>query len=273
MTLRKELRASYAFVERNINLTKRYWGWEVVWLIYSVVNALSITFIGAAMERISGTPVNTSYLVLYLAVGTLVWHYLSVVFEAVSSMISWERWEGTIEYTFMAPIHRLTQMIGTCIYSIVYGMLHTLAILAVVAVFFNIDLSNANLWGSIAILLAGSLSFIGFGIMASVLPLLFTERGSQMTYVIQSILLLISGVYYPVASLPGWMQPAAAVSPATYVLEGMRKSLLDGAGVAELLPYILILILIGLVCLPLGMVIFSWGEAYAKRSGKLKRSG
>ena len=53
------------------------------------------------MERISGTPVNTSYLALYLAVGTLVWHYLSVVFEAVSSMISWERWEGTIEYTFM----------------------------------------------------------------------------------------------------------------------------------------------------------------------------
>jgi ABC-2 type transport system permease protein len=273
VTLRKEVRASYAFVERNINLTKRYWGWEVVWMVYSIVNALSITFIGAAMERISGTKVDTGYLVLYLAVGTLVWHYLSVVFESVSSMISWERWEGTIEYTFMAPIHRLTQMIGTCIYSIVYGLLHTLAILAVIAVFFQIDLSNANLVGSMAVLLAGSLSFIGFGIMASVLPLLFTERGSQMTYVIQSVLLLISGVYYPVASLPQWMQPAAAISPATYVLEGMRKSLLEGAGIAELLPYIAILILIGLVCLPVGMVIFSWGEAYAKRSGKLKRSG
>jgi ABC-2 type transport system permease protein len=186
VTLRKEIRASYAFVERNINLTKRYWGWEVVWMVYSIVNALSITFIGAAMESISGTKVNTSYLVLYLAVGTLVWHYLSVVFESVSSMISWERWEGTIEYTFMAPIHRLTQMIGTCIYSIVYGLLHTLAILAVIAVFFQIDLSHANLVGSMAVLLAGSLSFIGFGIMASVLPLLFTERGSQMTFVIQS---------------------------------------------------------------------------------------
>ena len=49
MALAKEVRASYAFVERNINLTRRYWGWEVVWLVYSVVNALSITFIGAAM--------------------------------------------------------------------------------------------------------------------------------------------------------------------------------------------------------------------------------
>jgi ABC-2 type transport system permease protein len=30
-----QMRASYAFVERNFNLTKRYWGWEVVWLVYS----------------------------------------------------------------------------------------------------------------------------------------------------------------------------------------------------------------------------------------------
>lgn len=273
MAIAQEIRASYAFVERNINLVRRYWGWEAVWMVYSVVNALSITFIGAAMERISGAPVNTGYLVLYLAVGTLVWHYLSVVFEAVSSMISWERWEGTIEYTFMAPVRRLTQMLGTCVFSIVYGILHTLVILAVVSLFFKIDLSNANLVGSMVILLAGSLSFVGFGIMASVLPLLFTERGSQMTFVIQSILLLISGVYYPVDVLPGWMQPIAAISPATYVLQGMRRSLLEGAGFVDLLPYVAILILIGLICVPVGMVIFSWGETYAKRTGKLKRSG
>jgi ABC-2 type transport system permease protein len=143
----------------------------------------------------------------------------------------------------------------------------------VVTLFFQIDLSNANLLGSIAVLLAGSISFIGFGIMASVLPLLFTERGSQMTFVIQSILLLISGVYYPVSVLPGWMQPVASISPATYVLEGMRRSLLEGAGIAELTPYLIILVLIGLICVPAGMVIFSWGEKYAKRAGKLKRSG
>ena len=37
----RELRASYAFVERNFNLSKRYWGWEVAWLIYSVAGALA----------------------------------------------------------------------------------------------------------------------------------------------------------------------------------------------------------------------------------------
>ena len=42
----RELRASYAFIERNFNLTKRYWGWEVAWLIYSIASALAVSFIG-----------------------------------------------------------------------------------------------------------------------------------------------------------------------------------------------------------------------------------
>ena len=42
----RELKASYAFVERNFNLAKRYWGWEVAFLVYAVAGALSVTLIG-----------------------------------------------------------------------------------------------------------------------------------------------------------------------------------------------------------------------------------
>jgi len=59
----KEMRVAYAFVERNINLIKRYWGWEVVWLIYSLVNSLAVTYIGAGMEKISGQTLDTQYLI------------------------------------------------------------------------------------------------------------------------------------------------------------------------------------------------------------------
>ena len=41
--LTREVRASYAFVERNFFLTRRYWGWEVAFLIYSVAGALSVS--------------------------------------------------------------------------------------------------------------------------------------------------------------------------------------------------------------------------------------
>lgn len=269
----RELRASYAFVERNFNLVKRYWGWEIVWLVYSIVNSLAITYIGAGMEQISGQKVDTGYLVLYLLVGTLIWSYLSVVFDCISEMISWERWEGTIEYTFMAPVSRLTHMIGTTIFSVVYGLARTMVILLIVALFFKIDLGQANLLGGLLLMLVGSISFIGIGIMAAVLPLLFTERGAQMTHVISAVLLLISGVYYPVTALPAWIQPVAQISPATYVLEGMRSALLQGAPLRELLPFVWPLLLAGVVSIPLGLVIFKQAELYAKREGKLKRNG
>ena len=42
-----ELKASYAFIERNFFLTRRYWGWELAFLVYSVAGALSISLIGA----------------------------------------------------------------------------------------------------------------------------------------------------------------------------------------------------------------------------------
>ena len=51
----RDLNIAYAFFERNWNLTRRYIGWEVVWLVYSLVNALTILFIAAATER--GIPV------------------------------------------------------------------------------------------------------------------------------------------------------------------------------------------------------------------------
>ena len=268
-----EIRASYAFVERNINLVKRYWGWEVVWMAYSIANALSITFIGAGTEAVTGQAIDTNYLILYLLVGTLVWHYLSVVFDNVSEMIAWERWEGTIEYTFMAPVTRFTHMVGQTLFSLVYGLLHTAVILGVVALFFHLDLSQANLFGSALMLLAGSLSFTGLGIVASVLPLLFPERGAQMTHVIQALLLLFSGVYFPISVLPEWMQPVARLSPATYVLEGMRAALLDGVGLGTLGGYLLRLVLIGLLAIPVGLAVFRQAEKYAKRTGKLNRCG
>jgi ABC-2 type transport system permease protein len=271
--LAAQMRASYGFIERNFNLVKRYWGWEVVWLVYSIANALAITFIGAGMEAISGQAVDTEYLIMFLLVGTLIWHFLSIVFDAISEVIAWERWEGTIEYTFMAPVPRITHMLGQTAFSLVYGLLHTAAILAVVVLFFELDLSGANLGGSLLVLLAGSLSFIGLGIVASIMPLLFPERGAQMTHVIQATLLLISGVYYPVSVLPGWMQPAARLSPATYVLEGVRAGLLEGRPTSELLPYVWPLLVMGILFIPLGVMIFEKAERYAKRTGKLKRSG
>ncbi len=272
-TLAFELRASYGFIERNLNLVKRYWAWELVWLCYSVTNSLSVAFIGPGIGALGGTSLNSHYLVLYLIIGTIVWRYLSVIFYWLTDIIGMERWEGTIEYTLMAPITRFTHLAGHTAFAVVYSLFHTAVILGITALFFDIDLSKANLVGGTLILLVGSISFIGIGIIGAILPLLFPEKGQQMTHVIVSVLLLVSGVYYPVSVLPPWLQLFAAVSPATYVLAGARAALLDGAPTLALGTYVLPLLTMGAVAVPFGLRLFGMAERYAKRTGRLKRNG
>jgi ABC-2 type transport system permease protein len=268
-----ELKASYAFIERNFNIVKRYWAWELVWLVYTIANSLAVSYIGLGVEELGGSGVDGKYLVLYLAVGTIVWRYLAVIFYWVTDLVGLERWEGTIEYTLMAPITRFFHMMGQTAFAIVYSLIHTGVVLVATVLLFEVSLSNANLFGFLLLLMAGSLSFIGISIVGSVLPLLFPERGSQMTHLIIALLLLVSGVYYPVSVLPPWLQVFAAFSPATYVIDGSREALLNGAPTLGLWQYIWPLLIMGAVSIPSGLRIFRWAEQYAKRTGKLHRNG
>jgi ABC-2 type transport system permease protein len=268
-----EMIAVWGYVQRNYFLTKRYFMWEIVWLVYITANAMAITFIGAGVEGVSGTKIDTAYLMTFLMVGALIWSYLSVLFDVLSETVSWERWEGTIEYTFMSPSSRVTHLLGMGVYAVIYGIAQIAIMFGVVTLFFELDLTQANYWGALLVLAVCSVSLVGFGIVAAVLPLLSPEKGQQVSYIVSSLLLLVSGVYYPVDVLPGWMQAIATVSPVTYALEGSRQALLEGAGAAQLWGEIWPLIIMGVVFVPLGLWVFHVGESYAKRTGKLKRSG
>src|SRR5690606_31487847 len=119
---------------------------------YAVVNTLTIGLIAVGMGQ-SISEVGSEQ-VLYLIIGALLWGFLSVIFFDTSQAIGWERWEGTIEHTFMAPIHRITHLGGVCIYTIIYGLLRSILILFIASVFFDLKLENANYWGALLVLLA-----------------------------------------------------------------------------------------------------------------------
>jgi ABC-2 type transport system permease protein len=268
-----EAKVAYGFAERQFILMKRYWMWEVVWLLYGLSMTFAIGFLGVGVKKFTGGSLDTNHLVLYLLTGSLLWGYLSGLFWDISNVVTWERWEGTIEYTFMAPISRVTHIIGMSMFSIIYGMIRTLVTLGILTLFFHLDLSKANLLGALLILVVSSFSFLGFGTMVAVLPLMSPEKGAQMTGIVEGILLMISGVYYETSVLPGWMQTLSAISPATYTLRGMRQALVDGANLHQLMSSIVPLVVMGIILIPLGLLIFQWGEVYCKKTGKLNRSG
>ncbi|MEA4885028.1 MAG: ABC transporter permease [Clostridia bacterium] len=268
LSFAEEVKSSYALVQRNVNLLRRYFGWEFVYVVYEVVNVLTIGFIG-----VSGPAETMNQRVLFLVAGALLWGFLSVLFHEVAESVAWERWEGTIEYSFMAPQPRRTYMMGVCFWGILYGFVRTIVCLVAVTLVFRISLAGANLSGALLTLAASSLAFIGMGLAAAVLPLISPEKGSQAAHIFQAVVLLASGVYYDVSVLPAWLRPLSAISPATYTLRAARAALLDGAGVRQLMPDILRLLAMGIILIPLGFRLFELAEEYAMRTGKLKRNG
>ena len=56
-----------------------------------------------------------------LLIGAVIWSYLGIIFEILTETVAWERWEGTIEYTFMAPLSRSVHLIGMGLFAVAYG--------------------------------------------------------------------------------------------------------------------------------------------------------
>jgi len=270
--LRRELIGFAGIVERNIYLIRRFAWWELAWFIYTVANTLTIVFIAKGIEA-GGGHIDVNRVTGVLLIGAVIWSYLGLIFEIVTETVAWERWEGTIEYTFMAPISRASHLLGMGAFAVIYGVLRTALLFAVVAASLSVTFHDPHFASAAVVLLVSSVSFIGIGMMTAVLPLISPEKGTQLGFIAQGLLLVVSGVYYPVSVLPQWMQWLSVISPATYTLEGCRKAILDGASLSQVWPDIWPLILIGAIAVPLGLWVFRRGERYAKQHGRLKRSG
>src|SRR4029453_16634918 len=155
---------------------------------------------------------------LTLVVGALLWNYLSWLYQEIAMSIAYERWEGTLEYTFMAPVSRLVHLLGVSLYSLINSVVTSLIVLAGLVLFTDLNLRGANMFGVLVAVAVSTLAFVGLGLIAAVFPVMSAERGAEATHIFQGSLLLVSGVYYPIEVLPKWLQPLSALSPATYTL-------------------------------------------------------
>jgi ABC-2 type transport system permease protein len=268
--LRAQLIGLGGVVERNTYLVKRYGWWELAFFIWTVANTLTIVFIAKGVEA-TGGHLDVNRATTTLLIGAVIWSYLGIIFEIQTETVAWERWEGTIEYTFMAPLSRAVHLVGVGLFAVLYGVIRTALLFAVVALFFGLHFPHADFGAAMLLLAVASASFVGVGMVTAVLPLISPEKGAQLGFIAQGFLLVVSGVYYPVSVLPDWMRWLSTISPATYALRGIRAAVLDGRAAAwrDVGP----LLLLGVVAIPLGLLVFRTGERYAKRHGKLKRSG
>src|ERR687886_697399 len=131
-TMRNQGIALMGVVERNSYLVKRYGWWEFAFFLWTVANTLTIVFIAKGIEAAGGT-IDVERTTTILLIGAVIWAYLGIIFEILTETVAWERWEGTIEYTFMAPLSRPVHLLGMGLFAVAYGVVRAALLFGVVA--------------------------------------------------------------------------------------------------------------------------------------------
>src|SRR5215510_10367692 len=139
------LRQTWAFLFRGYHLTRRYIGWVIVFNFYALVTSATVALIGVAAGNYQ--------LTLTLVVGALLWNYLSWLYQEIAMSIAYERWEGTLEYTFMAPVSRLVHLLGVSLYSLINSIITSVIVLVGLMLFTDLNLRGANLFGVLIVVM------------------------------------------------------------------------------------------------------------------------
>src|SRR6478735_5842038 len=176
LAVRRELVGFAGIVERNTYLIRRFVWWELAWFLYTVANTLTIVFIAKGIEA-GGGHLDANRAMIILLIGAVVWSYLGLVFEIETETVAWERWEGTIEYTFMAPLSRPAHLLGMGAFAVCYGIIRTIFLFALVAYILGVHFGQPHFAAAAVVLGVSSFSFIGIGMMTAVLPLISPEKG------------------------------------------------------------------------------------------------
>lgn len=138
-----------------------------------------------------------------------------------------DMWDRSIVNLYASPMRQSEYVVGAIIFSLARVVGGSVLLVVFVAVAFDFNILSAG-----ATLLPAFVALLGFGwglgllIRAAVLR--FGSNAEVLAWSLALLLQPVSAVFYPVASLPGWLQPVAQAVPASHVFEALRAFLAHG---------------------------------------------
>ncbi len=151
---------------------------------------------------------------------------LSSTFAGIS--VLWDREFGFLKEVLVAPVSRLSIVLGRIAGGVTTSCLQVAIIAAAGAVAGFRPVSAARLPAGAAVAILGSVGFVALGLVFS--SLLRDTQGFNMvmSFVIFPVLLL-SGALFPLDDSPSALRLLSAIDPLTYVVDGLRASLLGAS--------------------------------------------
>jgi len=209
----------------------------------------------------------------FILVGIAFYHYLTVALTSFASRVRNEQLTGTLEAMLVTPTRTPMVILASSLWDFVFTSFRVIVYLAAGILIAQAAGRPVRIYWSgllpFAVILGLTiLAFCGIGIIvASVV--IYLKRGEPLNAFIISASALLGGVFYPVQAMPPWLESASTLLPITYALRGIRRALLEGASMGDLLTEIQVLALFVAALVPIGLLVFRWSLRGARRDGTL----
>ena len=235
----------YTLSEREV---RRFMAvWTQTLLAPLITAALFLTVFNLAIGPARG-PVMGVPFVEFLAPGILMMNVIQNAFANTSSSIVIAKVQGNIVDTLMPPLSPAELVIGYAAGGIARGLVVALAIYAGLAAALGIWVAHP-LW-TLAFVLVGSGFLSLLGIAAAIIANKFDQIAAITNFVVLPLSFL-SGTFYSIEMLPGWMQTVSYWNPVFYLIDGVRHGMIgqsDGAPGFGMLVLVAVTAAIGVLC-------------------------
>lgn len=198
-------------------------------------------------------PGNPSYF-QFLAPGMMMMVVMMGSMTGLPRAIAYEKDSGTLDGVLVAPTSRFSIILGKVMAQTVRAFIQGFVVLLLAIVLFGVTV-HGSLLLVVLMLLIGTFSFIGLGIMITTVAS-DEETASTIMMVIQFPMMFLSGVLFPIQQMPWYMQDVAKLMPLTYAAQAMRKIIILGAGVQDIATELVILLVFGVVLMVISIPLF-----------------
>ena len=173
---------------------------------------------------------------------------------ALGAALAREREIGTLDGLLMAPISRVSIILGKTVAQTLRNLLQGSLIIILAVSVFGVHL-RGNPFLIAAILVLGTLSFLGIGIMATTIAK-EQESAQYILGFLQFPMMFLSGVLFPIEQMPLPLQYVSKVLPLTYAVDALRKVMVVGVGIEGVFVQLLILVILSVVTIAVGVPLF-----------------
>jgi ABC-2 type transport system permease protein len=158
----------------------------------------------------------------------LLWDFFMRVMHGVAMAFLEDVWSRNFLNMFAAPISVSEYLAGLVSSSIATSAIGLAIMLALATTVFGLSFLA---YGAMLVpfLLVLFLFGIALGIFASAVVLRLGPASEWFVWPLPALISPFAGVFYPISTLPSWMQAISHVLPPSYVFEGMRSVVAHGA--------------------------------------------